>query len=68
MEQHAVREIVVGGDASRNRWTFAVRLGGSHSRLIAVRSRREVIRTWASLTAGGRFAEGLGVRGFAVEL
>ena len=43
-------------------------LGGPHSRLIPVRSRREVIRTWASLTAVGRFAEGLGVLGFAVEL
>ena len=29
---------------------------------------REVIRTWASLTAVGRFAEGLGVKGGAVEL
>ncbi|WP_371926205.1 hypothetical protein [Pseudomonas sp. FSL R10-0071] len=58
----------MGRDASRTKWTFSVRLGGPHSRLIAVRSRREAIRTWASLTAVGRFAERLGVRGFAVEL
>ena len=68
VQQSAVREFVVGRDASRTKWTFSVRLGGPHARLIPVRSRREVIRTWASLTAVGRFAEGLGVRGFAVEL
>ncbi len=68
VQQNAVREFVVGRDASRTKWMFSVPLGGPHSRLIPVRSRREVIRTWASLTAVGRFAEGLGVRGFAVEL
>ena len=68
VQQSAVREFVVGRDTTRTKWTFSVRLGGPHSRLITVRSRREVIRTWASLTAVGRFAEGLGVRGFAVEL
>lgn len=68
VQQNAVREFVVGRDASREKWTFSVRLGGPNSRWIPVRSRREVIRTWASLTAVGRFAEGLGVREFAVEL
>ena len=68
VQQNALREFVVGRNASRTKWTFSVRLGGPHSRLISVRSRREVIRTWASLTAVGTFAEGLGVRGFAVEL
>ena len=68
VQQNAVREFVVGRDASRTKWTFSVCLGGPHSRLIPVRSRLEVIRTWASLTALGRFAEGLGMRGFAVEL
>lgn len=42
--------------------------GAPNSQLIPVRSRREVIRTWASLAAIGRFAKGLGVRGFVVEL
>lgn len=68
VQQSAVREFVAGRDTTRTKWTFSVRLGGPHSRLILVRSRREVIRTWASLTAVGRFAERLGVRGFAVEL
>ena len=68
VQQNAVREFVVGRDASRTKWTFSVRLGGPNSRLIPVRSRREAIRTWTSLTAVGRFAEGLGVRGFAVEV
>ena len=68
VQQSAVREFVTGRDTTRTKWTFSVRLGGPHSRLIPVRSRREVIRTWASLTAVGRFAERLGVRGFAVEL
>ena len=68
VQQNAVREFVVGRDVSRLKWTCSVRLGGPHSRLIPVRSRREASRTWASLTAVGRFAEGLGVRGFAVEL
>ena len=68
VQANAVREFVVGRDASRTQWTFSVRLGGPYSRLITVRSRREVIRTWASLTAVGRFAEALGIKGFAVEL
>ena len=68
VQQSAVREFVASRDTTRTKWTFSVRLGGPHSRLILVRSRREVIRTWASLTAVGRFAEGLGVRGFSVEL
>ena len=68
VQQNAVREFVVSRDASCTKWTFSVRLGGPHSRLIPVRSRREVVRTWASLTAIGRFAEGLGVRSYIVEL
>ncbi|NWA23914.1 hypothetical protein HX866_03325 [Pseudomonas gingeri] len=44
------------------------RLGGPTARLVPVRSRREPLRTWASLTAVGRFADALGLRGFTVEL
>ncbi|WP_349747522.1 hypothetical protein [Pseudomonas frederiksbergensis] len=47
---------------------IAIRPGGTGSRWLRLRSRREVLRIWASLTAVGRFAEGLGIRGFAVEL
>lgn len=38
------------------------------ARWVPVRSRRETVRTWASLTAVGRFADGIGLRGFVVEL
>lgn len=37
--------------------SLAIRLGGAGSRWLPVRSRREALRTWASLTAAGRFAE-----------
>jgi len=43
-------------------------VGGSGARWVPVRSRRESRRTWASLTAVGRFAEGVGLSGFSVEL
>ncbi|MFL8992247.1 hypothetical protein Q8X48_29670 [Pseudomonas sp. QLc11A] len=32
------------------------------------RRQPRTLRTWASLTAVGRFAEALGIKGFAVEL
>ena len=51
-----------------DKWGLAIRLGGAGSRWLPVRSRREALRTWASLTAVGRFAESLGVKVFAVEL
>ncbi|OPA87154.1 hypothetical protein BFW88_20740 [Pseudomonas fluorescens] len=67
--QHAIRETVVGRVAGDNRkWTLSVRLGGPTARLIPVRSRREPLRTWSSLTAVGRFAEAVGLTGFSVEL
>lgn len=69
VSQHAIRETVVGRVAGDNRkWTLSVRLGGPTARLIPVRSRREPLRTWSSLTAVGRFAEALGLTGFSVEL
>ena len=66
LEGGAVREVLVSryGD----KWGLAIRLGGAGSRWLPVRSRREALRTWASLTAVGRFAESLGVKVFAVEL
>lgn len=66
LEGGAVREVLVSRHGDK--WGLAIRLGGVGSRWLPVRSRREVLRTWASLTAVGRFAEGLGVRGFVVEL
>lgn len=66
IEGSAVREVLVSRHGEK--WGLAIRLGGAGSRWLPVRSRREALRTWASLTAVGRFAEGIGIRGFAVEL
>ncbi len=52
----AVRDTLVSRQDEK--WTLAIRLGGSGSRWLAVRSRREALRTWTSLTAVGRFADG----------
>jgi len=69
VSQLAIREAVVGRVAGNSsQWTLSVRMGGPTARLIPVRSRREPIRTWASLTAVGRFAETVGITGFSVEL
>ena len=66
LDAGAVREVL----ASRqdDKWGLAIRLGGAGSRWLPVRSRREALRTWASLTAVGRFAYAQGIKGFAVEL
>lgn len=69
VSQHAIREVVVGRVKGDNhRWTLSVRLGGPTARLIPVRSRREPLRIWASLTAAGKYADSVGLRGFTVEL
>lgn len=68
VSQHAVRECVVAKVDGVPAWGLSIRLGGTGSRWVPVRSKRERIRTWASLTAVGRFADGIGLRGFVVEL
>ncbi|WP_095061732.1 hypothetical protein [Pseudomonas sp. Irchel s3f7] len=68
VEQQAVRECLVAKVNGGPDWGLSIRLGGSGARWVPVRSRRERVRTWASLTAVGRFADGIGLRGFAVEL
>jgi hypothetical protein len=68
VQQHAVREAVAGRINGGPTWGLSIRLGGPAARLVAVRSRRETVRTWASLTAVGKFAEQLGLAGFTVEL
>lgn len=69
VSQHAVREAVVGRVAGNNsQWTLSIRLGGPTARLIPVRSRRERLRAWSSLTAVGRFAEAVGINRISVEL
>jgi hypothetical protein len=50
-----------GGQGRRGpAWGLSIRLGDSGARWVPV-------RTWAS-TAVGRFADGIGLRGFSVEL
>ncbi|MBD8483985.1 hypothetical protein [Pseudomonas coleopterorum] len=66
LEGGAVREVLVSRHDEK--WTLAIRLGGAGSRWLPVRSRREALRTWASLTAVGRFAQAMGIKNFAVEL
>ncbi|MFL1490337.1 hypothetical protein K0P33_24290 [Pseudomonas sp. ArH3a] len=69
VNQHAIREAVVGRVAGDDgKWTLSIRLGGPTARLVQVRSRREPLRTWASLTALGRFADAVGITEFRVEL
>lgn len=66
VEGGVVREVLVSRHDEK--WGLAIRLGGAGSRWLPVRSRREALRTWASLTAVGRFAESAGIRAFQVEL
>ncbi len=62
IEAGVVREVLIS--RQDDKWGLAIRLGGAGSRLLPVRSRREALRTWASLTALGRFAESAGIRAF----
>jgi hypothetical protein len=65
LENGAVRDVMVS--RQDDKWTLAIRLGGAGSRWLPVRPRREALRTWASLTAVGRFAKSVGIRSFQVE-
>ena len=65
LEGGAVREVMVSRHGEK--WGLGIRLGGAGSRWLPIRSRREALRTWASLTAVGRFAEAQGVKGFMVN-
>lgn len=68
VDQHAVRECLVARIDGGPEWGLSIRLGGSGARWVPVRSRREPLRTWASLTAVGRFADSVGLKSFSVEL
>ncbi len=46
-------------------WSIQGRIGAIW---LPVRSRREPVRIWASLTAVGRFCESQGIRSLVVEL
>lgn len=45
-------------------WRLELRLG---VKWLPVRSRREPVRHWRSLTAVGRFCEGVGIKAMTVE-
>jgi hypothetical protein len=59
----AMREVRVVRHGSS--WSVQGRLGATW---LPIRSRREPVRTWASLTAIGRFCESQGIRSFIVEM
>lgn len=63
LQAHAIREARVSRQGSA--WALSVRLGATWH---TIRSRREPIRTWSSLTAIGRFCEKVGIRSMTVEL
>lgn len=64
-----VRDAVAGRDADdRTRWTLGIRVGGPSARLIPVRSKREAVKTWASLDTLVKFAEDCGLDGLRIEL
>lgn len=66
LEGGAVRDVLVS--RQNEKWTLAIRIAGVGSRGLPVRSRRETLRTRASLTPVGRFAETAVIRTFQVEI
>lgn len=72
IEQETLQALVETGAAREFRvlrdgegWRLELRLG---PRWLPVRSRREPVRLWRSLTAVGRFCEGVGIKALTVEL
>lgn len=59
----AAREFRVLRDGEA--WRLELRLG---AKWLPIRSRREPVRYWRSLTAVGRFCEGVGINVLTVEL
>ncbi len=65
IETGAAREFLVTRGPGGEGWTLSTRLATTW---LPIRSRREPVRLWASLTAVERFASGIGIREFSVEL
>ena len=72
IEQETLQALVEIGAAREFRvlregeaWRLELRLG---VKWLPVRSRREPVRRWRSLTAVGRFCEGVGIKALTVEL
>ncbi|MFJ4443321.1 hypothetical protein ACIPZ8_14660 [Pseudomonas sp. NPDC089422] len=64
-----VRDAVAGRhEDDRSQWTLGVRIGGPTAWLIPVRSKREAVKTWASLETLVKFAEDCGLDGLRIEL
>jgi len=63
VETGAAREFRVLRDGAG--WRLELRLG---VKWLPVRSRREPVRHWRSLTAVGRFCAGVGIKALTVEL
>ncbi|GFZ69071.1 hypothetical protein PSE10B_55930 [Pseudomonas amygdali pv. eriobotryae] len=65
IETASVREIQVTRGPDGAGFSLSARLGG---RWLPVRSKREPLRIWASLTAIERFCVRVGIKRFEVEL
>lgn len=72
VEQETLQALVENGAAREFRvlrdgeaWRLELRLG---VKWLPVRSRREPVRYWRSLTAVGRFCESVGIKVLTVEL
>ncbi|WEZ89805.1 hypothetical protein P3R38_05850 [Pseudomonas sp. NyZ480] len=63
VETGAAREFRVLHDGEA--WRLELRLG---ARWLPIRSRREPVRYWRSLTAVGRFCSAVGIKVLTVEL
>lgn len=64
-----VRDAVAGRHKEdRSRWELSIRVGGPSSRLIPVRSKRDAVKTWASLDTLAKFAEDVGLAEVRVEV
>ncbi|MCP1488429.1 hypothetical protein J3D48_004742 [Pseudomonas fluorescens] len=68
IHEEVLRECLVAKIDGGSHWSLSIRLGGNGAHWVPVRSRRERLRAWASLTAVGRFANSVGIRGLSVEL
>ena len=71
IEQETLQALVETGAAREFRvlregeaWRLELRLG---VKWLPVRSRREPVRLWRSLTAVGRFCAGVGIKALTVE-
>ena len=65
VESQAAREFLVQRTEDGERWMLSTRIG---IRWVPVRSKREELRTWASLDTLERFAAGIGIKVLSVEL